>query len=202
MDFEVLSQVASATSAGAVACVAAPATLAAFAVASRRARWSIAVGVPRDGGPYRSTIGDLVAYASPPLVARAAALGCMAFGAFFTPILVLALVRFQLDGIAASFALGVPLSLASVACGWHVIGNGNERMMRTLAHGSLFLSGALFVLAGLHLGLAPHPHTDGVELSVVGVAFAIAATANAALLLFAARSITRAVENAAARPRS
>jgi len=202
VDFEVIAQVASATSAGPVACLAVPAAIAAFVVGSRRARWSTAVELPREGGPYRANAGELRAYASPPLAVRAAALGCMAFGAFFAPILILALVRFQLDGIAASFALGVPLSLASAAVGWQVLARGTEKVMRTLAHGSLFLSAALLVLAGAHLGLTTHTHTDGVELSVVGVVFAVAAIAKAALLLFAERSITRAGGSAGAPPRS
>lgn len=191
MNADVLSRIVEATSAATVAQVAALVTLLAAmvgAVVGRR-RWVDRVETRRGSGPYRHTLVVEQRAASAPPLLLAAALGCIAFGHLFPPIIVIALVRFPLDGMAASLAAGIPIGVWSLACGWRIFWRAApaRATMRSLVRGLFILSAALFVLAAAHIGLALHPNTDGVELALIGLVLAAAACALATLLLFAER---------------
>jgi hypothetical protein len=191
LDVDLLAQVAVATSAPTLSCIAMVSTVIAFAVGIRhgRARWVDDVRFAATAGPYRSGDPIVGRRNGVPLLLRTVALACFACGTVFAPLLLVTLVRFRLDGLAALLAAGLPFSLAYVLCGWRILCRAPSARgtMRALAKSSALVAGALLALGGVHVMLAVQHEAESIEVSVVGTAFAIVTIMLAALLGIAER---------------
>ena len=188
---DALSRIIEATNASTLACVAVLATLLLAIVGSLvgRRRWVDRVEKRLGDGPYRHTLVEEERRANASPILFASAIGCIAFASLAMPLVVIALVRFPLDGMAASLAAAVPMGLWSLVCGWRILRRAAPARvtMRALVRGLFIMSVAYLVLAGAHVGLALHPDTEGVELALIGLFLATCACALGTLLHYAER---------------
>jgi len=168
-----------------------PAACLVYAVTERRGRkrWEDDIRVRSGNEPYRTAEVVVARRTAAPLLVRAVSLGCIVFGCVFAPVLLTALVRLPLDGMAAAIAGGFFVAVSNVACALRMLDRSEAAIatMRTQANALLLVSGTLLLLSLTHFGLVQHPQADGIELTVVGVAFAAIAVPQAVVLIAAAR---------------
>jgi hypothetical protein len=157
-----------------------------------RSRWSavpVATHVTT-GSPYRSS--DVVAahLSRAPLLVRVASLASFTFGLLFTPLVLLAFVKYPFDGIAIPLVPG--MALAVLHWGGAVMLLQRARfaaaVTRSGAVGSLMVNVGLLGIAAVHMFIVELDRHDGIEhacsssVTFVVLVFALCSIALALLM--------------------
>lgn len=163
-----------------------------------RARWALVPTgtVATSRAPYRSyeVIAGFMDRA-PPLV-RVASFGSLAFGHFFAPLIVMALVKYPFDGIAIPLVPGMALALLNWSCAWMLLRRSPlaPSAARSGAVGSLMANIGLIAIAGVHFAYVELQRRDGIEhacsssVTFVVIVFAVCSVVQALLMMAALRA--------------
>jgi hypothetical protein len=163
-----------------------------------RHRWaSVAiVSAPVDGHPYRSVTVPGAHMRRAPRLVRIAALGSLAFGHFFGPLVTLAVIRYPFDGISIPLLPGMALALLNWAGAWLFLMRAGlaSSAARSGAVGSLMANVGLLAIAAVHFVEVEMQRRDGIEhacsssVTFVVIIFAVASVAQALVVLAALRA--------------
>jgi hypothetical protein len=175
--------------AGALA-VAGAGAAALFVVLVRLAapRWSVLRSRGRSQGPYRGTVVMTATVGRVPVLVRATAMSCFAYGHFFVPTIIIALITLRFDGIAVALIPGAAIAFATWISGWLLVirAESAPEFARAAAVSSLVLNGAMLVLSLAHLGyveLASGVHECSSSLAFISLIFSMASLPQSVLML-------------------
>jgi hypothetical protein len=152
--------------------------------------------MPNEGHPYRTSTLTLAHMDHAPRLVRVAALGSLAYGHFFVPLVALAVVRYPFDGISIPLLPGMALALLNWVCAWLLLSRAKLALSaaRSGAVGSLMAHVGLLAIAGVHFVEVEMQRRDGIEhacsssVTFVVIVFAVASVAQALVVLAALRA--------------
>jgi hypothetical protein len=146
--------------------------------------------------PYRSNRVVGHHHERAPWLVRTASFASLAFGHLFTPLILIALMKYPFDGIAIPLLPGLGMVLLNWSCAWLLLSRSPNALAaaRSGAVGSLIANVGLLVLAGAHLVTVELQRRDGIEhacsssVTFVVIVYSVASIVQSLVTIAALRS--------------